>query len=114
MFQVQSKIRFAVLQVSGQWAQRQLPKPRDLIVNPRWCNLLLGTLLKCTSRNKFVNLGYIYFYFLGKKKHIVDVRVIVSFHMTLFHLVKPWVIQSLLTFDSMDRTLKCDHSLESC
>ena len=28
--------------------------------------------------------------------------------------VKPWVIQSFLTFDSMDRTLKCDHSLESC
>ena len=28
--------------------------------------------------------------------------------------VKPWVIQSFLTFDSVDRTLKCDHSLESC
>ena len=29
--------------------------------------------------------------------------------------VKPWVIQSFFfTFDSMDRTLKCDHSLESC
>ena len=28
--------------------------------------------------------------------------------------VKSWVIQSFLTFDSMDRTLKCDHSLESC
>ena len=28
--------------------------------------------------------------------------------------VKPWVIQSFLTFDSMDRTLKCDHSMESC
>ena len=27
--------------------------------------------------------------------------------------VKPWVIQSLLTVDSMDRTLKRDHSLES-
>ena len=26
--------------------------------------------------------------------------------------VKPCVIQSVLTFDSMDRT--CDHSLESC
>ena len=24
--------------------------------------------------------------------------------------VRPWVIQSFLTFDSMDRTLKCDHS----
>ena len=28
--------------------------------------------------------------------------------------VKPWVKQSFLAFDSMDRTLKCDHSLESC
>ena len=28
--------------------------------------------------------------------------------------VKPWVIQSFLTFDSMDRTLKCDHLFESC
>ena len=29
--------------------------------------------------------------------------------------VKPWLIQSFLTFDSMaDRTLKCDHSMETC
>ena len=28
--------------------------------------------------------------------------------------VKSWVIQSFLTFDSMYRTLKCDHSLERC
>ena len=28
--------------------------------------------------------------------------------------VQPWVTQSFLTIDSMDRTLKCDHSLESC
>ena len=28
--------------------------------------------------------------------------------------VKPWLLQSFLTFGSMDRTLKCDHSLESC
>ena len=28
--------------------------------------------------------------------------------------VKPWVIESFLSFDYMDRTLKCDHSLESC
>ena len=28
--------------------------------------------------------------------------------------VKPWVIQSFLTFYSMDRTLKCDHSLKRC
>ena len=26
----------------------------------------------------------------------------------------PRVKQSFLTFDSMDRTLKCDHSLENC
>ena len=28
--------------------------------------------------------------------------------------VKPWVTQNFLTFDSVDRTLKCHHSLESC
>ena len=28
--------------------------------------------------------------------------------------VKPWVIQGFLTFDSKDRPLKCDYSLESC
>ena len=28
--------------------------------------------------------------------------------------VKPWVIQSILTFDSMDRTLSCNHSLVYC
>ena len=28
--------------------------------------------------------------------------------------VKLWVIQSFLTFDSIDKILKCDHSLESC
>ena len=28
-------------------------------------------------------------------------------------MINPWAIQSFLTFDSMDRTLKCDHSLES-
>ena len=28
--------------------------------------------------------------------------------------VKPWMTQSFVTFESMDRTLKCDHSLESC
>ena len=32
----------------------------------------------------------------------------------LTHRVKSWVIQSFLTFDSMVRTLKCDHSLDSC
>ena len=28
--------------------------------------------------------------------------------------VKLWVTQSFITFDSMDRILKCDHSLHSC
>ena len=28
--------------------------------------------------------------------------------------VKPWVIQSFLTFASIDRTLKCDYLLKSC
>ena len=29
--------------------------------------------------------------------------------------LKPWVIKSFpVTFDFVDRTLKCDHSLESC
>ena len=27
--------------------------------------------------------------------------------------VKPWAMQSFLTFDSIDRTLKCDHSLKA-
>ena len=34
--------------------------------------------------------------------------------LSLTPRVKPWVIQSFLAFDSMDRTLKCDYSLESC
>ena len=28
--------------------------------------------------------------------------------------VSPWMRQSFLTFDSVDRILKCDHSLKSC
>ena len=28
--------------------------------------------------------------------------------------VKPWMIKSLITFDSMDRTVQCDYSLDSC
>ena len=28
--------------------------------------------------------------------------------------VKPLVIQTFISFDSMDRTLKCDHSLKRC
>ena len=39
---------------------------------------------------------------------------VVLFVNPLTPRVNPWVIQSFLTFDSMDKTLKCDHSLESC
>ena len=39
---------------------------------------------------------------------------VVLFVNPLTSRVKPWAIQSFLTFDSMNRTLKCDHSLESC
>ena len=39
---------------------------------------------------------------------------VVLFVNPLTPRVKPWVIQSFLSFDSMNRTLKCDHSLESC
>ena len=39
---------------------------------------------------------------------------VVLFVNPLSPRVKPRVIQSFETFDSMDRTLKCDHSLESC
>ena len=46
-----------------------------------------------------------------------NIREKIELNVTLCFLgslVKPWVIQSFLTFDSIDRTLKCDHSLESC
>ena len=43
----------------------------------------------------------------------VEVRYLILIN-PLTPRVKPWVIQSFLTFDSMYRTLKCDHSLESC
>ena len=39
---------------------------------------------------------------------------VVLFSNPLTTRVKPWVIQSVRTFDAMDGTLKCDHSLESC
>ena len=44
----------------------------------------------------------------------VENHFVVLFINPLTPRVKPWVIQSFLTIDSMDRTLKCDHSLESC
>ena len=36
------------------------------------------------------------------------------FRSILTLTVKPWLIQSFINLDSMDRRLKCDHSLESC
>ena len=47
-------------------------------------------------------------------KAVEQYFTVVLFVKPLTPRVKPWVIQSLLTFDPMDRTLKCDHSLESC
>ena len=47
-------------------------------------------------------------------KAVEQYFTVVLFVNPLTPRVKPWVIQSFLTFDSMDRTVKCDHSLESC
>ena len=47
-------------------------------------------------------------------KAVEQCLTVVLFVNPLTPRVKPWVIQSFLTFDSMDRTLKCDHSFESC
>ena len=56
----------------------------------------------CTNRNVYVKLVEKIF------------QLLIVNHLTL--RVKPWKIQlqSFLTFDSTDRTLKCDHSLQSC
>ena len=49
------------------------------------------------------------------KLNLAEIR---QLNMRLFNTLSPkvklWVMQSFLTFDSMDRTLKCDHSLDSC
>ena len=47
-------------------------------------------------------------------KAVEQYFTVVLFVNPLTLTVTPWVIQSFLTFDSMDRNLKCDHSLESC
>ena len=47
-------------------------------------------------------------------KAVEQYFTVVLFVNPLTLRVKPWVIQSFLTFDSMDRTLKCDHLLQSC
>ena len=46
-------------------------------------------------------------------KAVEQYFTVVLFVNPLTPRVKPWVIQSFLTFDSMDRTAKCDHSLQS-
>ena len=46
-------------------------------------------------------------------KDVEQYLTVVLFVNPLTPRVKPWVIQSFLTFDSMDGTTKCDHSLES-
>ena len=57
------------------------------------------------GRNPSVNIHW---------KAVEQYFTVVLFVNPLTRRVKPWVIDSFLTFDSMDRTLKCDHSLESC
>ena len=47
-------------------------------------------------------------------KDVEQYFTVVLFVNPLTPRVNPWVIQSFLSFDSMDRTLNCDHSLESC
>ena len=47
-------------------------------------------------------------------KAVEQYFTVVLFVNPLTPRVKPCVIQTFLSFDSMDRTLKCDHSLESC
>ena len=47
-------------------------------------------------------------------KAVEQCFTVVLFVNPLTSRVKTWVIQSFLTFDSMDRSVNCDHSLESC
>ena len=46
-------------------------------------------------------------------KAVEQYFTVVLFVNPLTRRVKPWVIQSFLNFDSMDRILECDHLLES-
>ena len=51
------------------------------------------------------------------KNHLTKLHAPGSFLVVfnpLIPRVKPWVMQSFLSFDPIDTTLKCDHSLESC
>ena len=45
-------------------------------------------------------------------KTVEQYFTVVLFVNPLTARVKPWVIQSFLTFDSKDRTPKCDNSLD--
>ena len=47
-------------------------------------------------------------------KAVEQFFAVVLFGNPLTPSLKPWVIQSFLTFDSMDKTIACDHSMESC
>ena len=48
-------------------------------------------------------------------KAVMQYITVVLFDNPLTPRLKTWVIQSFLTqFNSMERTLKCDYSLESC
>ena len=49
----------------------------------------------------------------GEDEDIIVSQVQHCSRLNLLNSLTPRVIQSFLTFDSMDRTLKCDHSLES-
>ena len=46
-------------------------------------------------------------------KAVEQYFTVVLFVYPLTPTVTAWVIQSSLTFDSMDRTLNCDHSFEA-
>ena len=47
-------------------------------------------------------------------KAVEQYFTVVLFVNSLTSKVKPWVIKSFVTFDSMDRILQCDNSLENC
>ena len=47
-------------------------------------------------------------------KAVEQYFTVVLFVNPLTPSMKPCVIQSFLTFDPIDRTLKCDRTLESC
>ena len=70
--------------------------------------------------NSFGHTGFLISYVLPslsaciKNQHQIHLLSCKEIMNPLTNRVKPWVIQSFLTFDSMARTLKCDHSLKNC